>query len=318
MAVLVTGGAGFIGSHFIELLLAQTDEQVVCLDNYNDYYDPRLKRQNVEPFQKNPRVTMVDADFCDAAAMRRLFDEQPIQQVMHLGAYAGVRPSVERALTYVEANVMGTAALLEAARHKGVQRFVFASSSTVYGEGAAAPFREDAPQGVAFSPYGASKQAAENLCRTYQILHDLPMVICRPFSVYGPRLRPDLAMSIFTRAVLEGEPLPLFGDGSILRDFTHIHDICTGFYLALVRDEAVGEAFNLGNDQPIKMNKLIALIEQAAGKPAVIDYRPAVPGEMPVTHADLSKSRKLLGYHPTVPIAEGVREFVDWYRSANT
>src|SRR5690606_33116253 len=195
MSILVTGGAGFIGSHLIELLLAQSDEPLVCLDNFNDYYDPALKRKNVESFQNNPRVTMVEGDFCETEAMRMLFAQQAFSHVVHLGAYAGVRPSIARPLVYQKANVEGTLVLLEAARKYPVRRFLLVSSSTVYGNNAPAPFREDGPLGVPLSPYGATKRAAELLGQTYHLLHQVPVVCLRPFSVYGPRLRPDLALS---------------------------------------------------------------------------------------------------------------------------
>ncbi|REJ68890.1 MAG: NAD-dependent epimerase/dehydratase family protein [Planctomycetota bacterium] len=315
MSLLVTGGAGFIGSHFIEYLLAETDRPLVALDSFNDYYDPQLKRANVAGFVDSPRVTLIEGDFCDQEAMHRLFAEHDVSAVVHFGAYAGVRPSVEHPHWYQEANVKGTLCLLEAARHHPVERFLSASSSTVYGAGAAVPFVEDAPLGTPLSPYGASKRAAELLGLTYHGLHDVPIVNLRFFSVYGPRLRPDLAMTIFTKAIHEGRPLPLFGDGSIRRDFTHISDICKGCHAALTVPEAVGENLNLGHNEPIEIRQLITMLADAVGKPAQIDYQAEKPGEMPITCADLTKSQRILGYQPQVAFAEGVPEFVDWYLS---
>jgi UDP-glucuronate 4-epimerase len=314
MKILVTGGAGFIGSHLIERLLAESQHDIVCLDNFNDYYDPRLKRENVAGFAKSPRVKVVEQSFCNPDGMLDLFKQHRPDQVIHLGAYAGVRPSVQNPFIYQENNVRGTLVLLEAARAYPVQRFIFSSSSTVYGRGAAVPFSEDQPLGVPMSPYGATKRAAEILGLTYLDLHNVPFICVRPFSVYGPRLRPDLAMTIFTAAIATGKRLPLFGDGSIRRDFTHVHDICNGIIAAMTAEGAIGEMINLGHSEPIEVRRLIALIEEAVGRPANIERLPETPGDMPVTFADLTKAKRLLGYQPKYPITEGVKEFVGWWK----
>lgn len=314
MSILITGGAGFIGSHLVERFLTDSEESIVCLDNYNDYYDPAIKRENVAKFRSNPQVRMVEETFCDQAAMHRLFEEHAVREVFHFGAYAGVRPSIERPHLYQKANIEGTLSLLEAARAHPVERFVLASSSTVYGDGAEAPFKEDASIGVPLSPYGASKRAAELMGLTYHALHEIPVVCLRPFSIYGPRLRPDLAMTIFTKVILEGRPLPLFGDGSIRRDFTFITDFCDGVIATRDCPEAIGQCINLGHNHPVAIRRLIEILEDVLGVKAKIDYLDAVAGEMPVTHADLSKAERLLHYVPKVPIEQGVREFVDWYR----
>jgi UDP-glucuronate 4-epimerase len=312
MALLVTGGAGFIGSHFIERVLARGDETVVCVDNFNDFYAPQIKRANVAAFAEHPRVTLIEGDFRDVTAMRWLFQSYRFSHVVHLGAYAGVRPSVEKPFIYEQTNVGGTLALLECARQFPVERFLLISSSTVYGHPATAPFVEDAPLGRPLSPYGASKRAAEIFGQTYFQLHRVPVVCLRPFSVYGPRLRPDLAMTIWAKAILNGSTLPLFGDGTIRRDFTHVNDICAGLFAALERPEAIGEAINLGHDEPHELRQVIATLESTIRKQAVIDYQPEKPGEMPITHADLTKAGRLLGYQPRVSFTDGVREFVDW------
>ncbi len=314
MSILITGGAGFIGSHLIERLLKESQERLVCLDSFNDYYDPALKRSNVTGFSKHERVTIIEESFCNLSAMRRLFTEHEVRLVVHLGAYAGVRPSVVQPLLYVEHNVRGTLVLLEAAREFAVERFLLVSSSTVYGRGASAPFCEDQPLGVPMSPYGASKRAAELLGLTYFDLHRVPVVCLRLFSVYGPRLRPDLAMMVFTEAIASGLPLPLFGDGSIRRDFTYVDDINTGLIAALTANRVGGEAINLGHSEPVEIRHLIALIEDELGRKAIIDHRPSVPEDMPVTFADPTKARRLLEFAPQVPLAEGVRRFVAWYR----
>lgn len=315
MTVVVTGGAGFIGSHFIERYLAERTDDVICLDSFNDYYDPQLKRSNVGHFADNPRVAIVEGSFCDQDLVENLFARYKISHVVHLGAYAGVRYSVEDPFPYQHANVEGTLVLLEAVRKRPVERFLFASSSTVYGAGAEPPFREDAPLGVPLSPYGATKRAGELLCLNYHHLHDVPAVCLRFFSVYGPRLRPDLAMSIFTAAILEGRPLPLYGDGSIRRDFTHYRDVCDGLFAALDSDAAVGECLNLGHNEPIEVRRLIGMLEDATGRKAQVDRRPERPEDMPITCADLTKSSRILGYKPKVPFEQGVPEFVDWYRA---
>ena len=315
MAILVTGGAGFVGSHLVESLLSAIDEPIVVLDNFNDYYDPRLKRQNAAAWNDQPRVTLVEGTFCDADLVDALLLEHAVTAICHLGASPGVPTSLQHPRQYMENNVVGTVALLEAARKHPVERFLFASSSTVYGRGAAAPFVEDAPLGVPASPYGASKRAAEIVGLTYHQLFGVPFVSLRFFNVYGPRLRPELALAVFTRSMLEGTALPLFGDGSVLRDFTHVGDICQGIIAALTAHEVAGQCVNLGHDRPIQIKKLIELIEAAAGQKALIEHRPPRTEDMPFTHADLTKARRLLGYTPRVEIEAGVREYVEWFRT---
>lgn len=316
MSILVTGNAGFIGSHFVELLLAQGEAKIVGLDSFNDYYDPALKRANVAAVANDPRVTLIEGDFCDPELVERVFQVHAPRVVVHLGAYAGVRYSVDHPLVYERNNVGGTLVLLEAARRQGVERFLLVSSSTVYGQGAVAPFSESAPLGVPLSPYGATKQAAETLGLTYHLLHGLPVVCLRPFSIYGPRLRPDLALTIFCAAIAAGRPLPLFGDGSVLRDFTHVRDLCAGLTAAMTASGAIGQAINLGHDQPIAIRDVIAELERALGRRALVEHLPPKPGDMPLTHADLSKARRLLGYEPKIAFADGVREFVEWFRAS--
>jgi len=314
MSILVTGGAGFIGKHFIERVLKDTDRPVVCLDNFNDYYDPARKRANAAQFADNPRVTLPEMDFCETETLANLLNKHSVNQLVHLGAYAGVRYSMNHPLPYQHANVYGTCSVLEAVRRSPVERFLLASSSTVYGHGAAAPFVEDGPLGVPLSPYGASKRAAELLCQTYHLNHGIPTVSLRLFSVYGPGLRPDLAMTIFTEKIFSGEPLPLYGDGTIRRDFTHVHDVCSGLMAALTADGIVGQAVNLGHDEPIEIRRVIELLEKEIGKKANIDQQPTSAGDMPLTHADISKAKRLLNYNPSMPFEAGVKEFVDWYR----
>ncbi len=314
MPLLLTGGAGFIGSHLTERLLQVTDEPLVCLDNFNDYYDPALKRANAQALQQHRQVTVVEGDFCDLAFNQRLLREHQIDHVVHLGAYAGVRYSVEQPQVYQQVNVGGTLALLEAVRQHPVKRFLLVSSSTVYGRGAGIPFTEDAPLGIPASPYGATKRAAELLGLTYHQLHGIPVVCLRPFSVYGPRLRPDLALTIFADAIERGQTMPLYGDGSIRRDYTHVQDICDGMISALSAAGIAGETINLGHSEPVEIRQVIQLLEAALGKKALIDRRPQRPEDLPVTFADLRKAQRLLGYAPRVPLEEGVRQFCQWFR----
>ena len=314
MAILVTGGAGFVGSHLVERLLADGYQPLVVLDNFNDYYDPRLKRESASGWARDERVKLVEGDYGDPDTAERVLLEHGIRAICHLGASPGVPASLVHPQQYMENNVVGTTVLLDAARRFPVERFLFASSSTVYGRGAAAPFVEDAPLGVPASPYGASKRAAEIVGLTYHQLFGVPFTSLRFFNVYGPRLRPELALAVFTRAVLEGTPLPLYGDGSVLRDFTHVSDICSGIALALTAENVAGQCINLGHDQPIPIKSLIELIEASAGRKAIIEHRAPRAEDMPLTHADLTKARRLLGYEPRIDIEAGVREYVDWYR----
>jgi UDP-glucuronate 4-epimerase len=315
MAILVTGGAGFVGSHLVERLLAEGCQSLVVLDNFNDYYDPRLKRGSAAGWAGDDRVKLVESDYGNPDTAERLLLEHGVRVICHLGASPGVPASLVHPRQYMQNNVVGTTVLLDAARRFGIERFLFASSSTVYGRGAAAPFVEDAPLGVPASPYGASKRAAEIVGLTYWQLFGVPFTSLRFFNVYGPRLRPELALAVFTRAVLEGTPLPLYGDGSVERDFTHVQDICSGIVAALSADGIAGECINLGHDQPITIRRLIELIEAAAGRKAMIEHREPRAEDMPFTHADLAKARRLLGYEPRIAIEAGVREYVEWYRS---
>jgi UDP-glucuronate 4-epimerase len=314
MSILITGGAGFIGSHLVEHLLATTDQPVVVLDDFNDFYDPALKRRSAAAWVGNPRVKLIEGDFGNRDATDAVLMNEEVTAVCHLAASPGVPASLRHPSAYFQNNVVGTVTLLEAVRRHPVERFLFASSSTVYGRGADAPFKEDAALGVPTSPYGASKRAAEIAGLTYHQLYGVPFVCLRFFNVYGPRLRPELALAVFTRAILEGVPLPLFGNGEVLRDFTHVNDVCRGLAAALAASQAVGECINLGHDDPITMRRLIELIEAAAGRKARIEQHPPRAEDMLFTHADLTKARRLLSYEPVVAIEDGVREYVDWFR----
>lgn len=314
MSILITGGAGFFGSHLIPLLLTSTDAPLVCLDNFNDSYSPERKWANLAPFEEHARVSTFAGDIRDVQILKHIFARHQVTQVIHLAAHAGVRRSVEQPLEYSDNNVNGTLTLLEQCRRQPMSRVVIASSSTVYGKQAQVPFVEDAPLGTPASPYGATKRATELLAQTYQELHGVPTVCVRPFSAIGPRLRPDLGMSIFARTMLAGQPLPLLGDGSIRRDFTHVHDICQGIVSALTADNVVGECINLGHDQPWTIRELIALLERELGCRAKIKQLPPNSADLPATCADLTKARRLLGYEPRIDLQQAVREFAVWFR----
>jgi UDP-glucuronate 4-epimerase len=314
MSLLITGAAGFIGSHLAQRTLEQSNDQIVAVDDFNAFYAPAIKRANAALFAAHPRVTFVEQSFGNLAAMHDLIRRHQVRRVVHLGGYAGVRQSVADPRPYEEHNVRGTQALLEAARLAGdVERFVFVSSSTVYGDTAAVPFVEDAPLGTPLSPYGVTKRAAELAALEEYRSHSLPVVIVRPFSVYGTRIRPDLAMHVFARAILTGSPLPLLGDGSARRDFTHVNDICDGLAAALRAQAAVGEAINLGHHEPVAIIELLRMLERALGRTAIIERRPASPADMPLTCADLTKARRLLSYSPRVALSDGVAEFAAWF-----
>jgi UDP-glucuronate 4-epimerase len=310
--VLVTGGAGFIGSHTTEALLARGDE-VICLDNFNDYYDPARKRKNVAPFEGRPRYRLYEGDIRDGERLEALFAAERPDKVMHIAAMAGVRYSIQHPELYESVNVRGLLNTLQVTRRHTVSNFVFASSSSVYGADSPVPFREDAPCSRPVSPYAATKRAGELLCYTYHHLYGLRCTCLRFFTVYGPRGRPDMAPYLFTRWVFDGEPLKMFGDGTTYRDYTYIDDIVAGVVAALDADFGY-EIVNLGNSQTVMLRDFIALVEELVGRKANVVQTPPQPGDVPRTYADVSKARRLLGYDPKTPFAEGMVRFVEWYR----
>jgi UDP-glucuronate 4-epimerase len=311
MRILVTGGAGFIGSHLAEKLLPDGHD-VAILDDFNDFYDPQIKCDNIAAIRLNVRVHHVDLR--DNAAVRNLFHREKYDAIIHLAARAGVRPSLQHPQLYFDTNVNGTLHLLEAARATGVERFIFASSSSVYGICKEVPFREDFHLTQTISPYAATKISAEFLCSTYSHLYNMRVVALRYFTVYGPRQRPDLAIHQFTRKIDKGEPIEQFGDGSTRRDYTYIDDIIQGTVAALRYDGAMFDIFNLGENETIQLKDLISAIEQTLGKKAQIKQLPEQPGDVPLTCADISKARKLLGYNPATKLSEGLPKFVEWFR----
>lgn len=312
--ILVTGGAGFIGSHLVDRLLGDGGARVTVVDNFNDFYDPAIKRANVAAHLERDDFELVEADIADSRAMNDLFARAGFDCVVHLAARAGVRPSLEDPLAYEETNVRGTFTLLEAARRNRMPKFIFGSSSSVYGVNAKVPFSEDDPIANPISPYAATKIAGEAACHVYSHLYDLRVVCLRFFTVYGARQRPDLAIHKFARLISQGQPIPIFGDGSTQRDYTYIDDIIAGVAAAMKYDRSQFEVINLGESQTVELRRLVELLERALGKQAIIDYRPLQPGDVPVTFADIRKARRLLGYEPKTQIEDGIESFVEWFR----
>ncbi len=312
MDVLVTGAAGFIGYHVAERLLARGD-RVVGLDNCNDYYDVSLKEARLQQLGRHAGFAFYRGDVADPAAVARAFDAGPFDVVCHLAAQAGVRYSLENPVAYGRANLMGFLHVLEACRHRGTGNLVYASSSSVYGADETVPFAETHRVDRPVSLYAATKVANELMAHTYHHLYGLPCTGLRFFTVYGPWGRPDMALFSFTRAILAGEPIDVYNHGDMERDFTYIDDIAAGVVAAI--DRPLGdEVLNLGNHQSVRLERFIEVIEQAVGRPAVKNYLPMQPGDVPRTHADVDRAARLLDWRPTTPIERGIPRFVTWYR----
>ncbi|MFA5239537.1 MAG: GDP-mannose 4,6-dehydratase [Phycisphaerae bacterium] len=320
MKVLVTGTAGFIGSHLSERLLAD-GITVVGVDNFDDFYDPQIKRQNIQSCLKNKNFQLIEADIRDNSAMDKAVGSG-IETIVHLAARAGVRPSIEKPLLYADVNINGTMVLLEAAKKHKISKFVFASSSSVYGNNKKVPFSEDDNVDFPISPYAATKKSCELLCHTYHHLYGISINCLRFFTVYGPRQRPDLAIHKFAKLIEQGKPIPVYGDGTMSRDFTYIDDIITGVVAAINQlsshqARATGHGFNiynLGESRPITVNDLITEIEKALGKKAIKKYLPPQPGDVERTYADVTKAVRELGYRPNTTIPAGLAKFVHWLR----
>jgi UDP-glucuronate 4-epimerase len=312
MNVLVTGGAGFIGSHLVEALIARGD-QVRILDSFDDFYDPAIKRRNIAGLLTSGRVELIEGDIRNAADVERAFGKSgSVDAVVHLAARAGVRPSIEQPVLYSQVNVDGTMVMLEQARRSAVRRFVFGSSSSVYGARSNPPFTEEDRIDRPVSPYAATKIAGELLCSTFAHLYKLETVALRFFTVYGPRQRPDLAIAKFTRLIRGGKTIPFFGDGSAARDYTYVEDIVRGILAAVGMSWSRFEVFNLGGDRPVTLTALVAAIEAATGKTALLDRLPDQPGDVPLTAASVAKTERMLGWRAQVPLAEGLARYVKW------
>jgi len=312
--ILITGGAGFIGSHLVDRLLATGECRITVVDDFNDFYDPAIKTENVRLQLENPNYQLFEVDIRDRPGLEKVFNSARFDCIVHLAARAGVRPSLQQPLLYTETNITGTMNLLEFARARDVKQFVFGSSSSVYGINAKVPFSEDDPIRQPISPYAATKAAGELLCHTYSHLYKLRCVCLRFFTVYGPRQRPDLAIHKFARLITEDKPIPVFGDGTTRRDYTYIDDIIAGVRAAIDYQTSDYEVINLGESRTIELRELISLLEQELGAKAKIDRQPLQPGDVPQTFADVTKARRLLGYTPQTQIEEGIKKFVQWFR----
>jgi UDP-glucuronate 4-epimerase len=314
MRILITGGAGFIAHHLAAALIKRGDV-VSLLDNFNDYYDPEIKRRNIRDLEVMGGVTTHAVDILDKDGLRRVFkaaEAAPPDAIVHLAAWAGVRPSLEKPALYTDVNVTGTVNMLEMAKEFSTNCFIFGSSSSVYGGSNRVPFAEDDPVNRPISPYAASKRAGELLCHTYAHNFDMHITCLRFFTVYGPRQRPDLAIHKFARLMAEDREIPFFGEGDSRRDYTYVGDIVSGI-LAAIEKNFPFEIFNLGESQTIALTELIAGLEEAFGKKARLRRMPEQIGDMKVTYADISKARKKLGYNPQTPFREGIRLFADWF-----
>lgn len=313
MNFLVTGGAGFIGSNLCERLL-RSGHAVWAFDELNDFYDPKFKRRNLAEIQAlGLPFQFVQGTITDRAALDQLFATVKFDQIIHLAARAGVRPSLVDPVLYQRVNVEGTVNVLEAARHAGVKKITIASTSSVYGLNSKMPFSESDPIFSAISPYAASKLCCEALGHVYHHIYGMDVVMLRFFTVYGRRQRPDLAIYKFAKLITAGKPIPVFGDGSTARDYTFVADILDGI-MACTQKEFGYEIFNLGESQVVKLSYLIELLEKALGKKAIIDRQPMQPGDVPMTYANISKARAMLGYNPQTKIEQGIPVFVDWFK----
>ena len=319
---MVTGGAGFIGSSLIDELL-KTNKKVVAVDNFNDYYNPKIKENHIKEILDNMSRSGIKPDnfklyledIRNRNKMEEIFANHKISIIIHLAAMAGVRPSIEKPDLYYDVNINGTLNLLEAARNNGVVKFIFISSSSVYGNNPKVPFREDDPVDNPISPYAASKKAGELICYTYHHLYEMSVACLRLFTVFGPRQRPDLAINKFIRLLMASQPIPVYGDGSTQRDYTFIGDIIDGIMKTidwLNKTEKKYELFNLGSSRTITLSEMIATIEKALGIKAVVDRLPFQPGDVDKTFADISKAKEVLGYHPGKAFEDGIKDYIDW------
>ena len=315
MHYLVTGGAGFIGSHLVEALLNEGN-QVSIIDDFNDYYDPKIKRLNISGFLD--RVKVIEGDIRDTDLVNSIFEEGKFDAIIHLAARAGVRPSIQAPKLYLTTNVDGTFNLLEACRQNGVKDFIFASSSSVYGVNPKVPFSETDALIRTISPYAATKLAGEQLCSNYSHLFGIRCMCLRFFTVYGPRQRPDLAISKFTKNILSDVPIQQYGDGTTARDYTYVEDIVAGIISAADYRESDFEIFNIGGSATTTLAELIKLVEGACGQEATIEITGDQPGDVPRTFADVDKAHSLLGYSPKTPIARGIGKYVEWFKSVQS
>lgn len=310
---LITGGAGFIGSHLINALLSEN--KIICVDNFHEFYSPEIKRNNIKKHLNNPGFKLYETDIVDFLSLEQVFEENNIDCIIHLAARAGIRPSLTDPLKYIETNINGTANLLELAKKYCIKKFIFGSSSSVYGARKEGPFKEECPV-KPVSPYAATKLAGEQLCSTYSYLYGIQINCLRFFTVYGPGQRPDLAIHKFTKLIQDEKQVPVFGDGTTKRDYTYINDIIQGIIGAINYDKTQFEIINLGESRTVELNYLIKLLEENIGRQAIIQRQPLQNGDVPLTFADVSKAHQLLNYKPITNIEDGIKKFVKWFKNA--
>lgn len=307
--ILLSGAAGFIGSNLCRSLLQSGKYSVIGLDNFDSFYSKEQKEKNIMPFAVNADYQFVEGDICNMADLTAL---DGIDVIIHLAAKAGVRPSIQNPILYQDVNVGGTQNLLEFARERGIKQFVFASSSSVYGINEQVPWHEDEKL-MPISPYASTKLSCEMLGHVYSHLYGIRFLALRFFTVYGPAQRPDLAIHKFFKSILNGEPIPVFGDGSTSRDYTFVDDTIKGIEAAISYDQSAFEIINIGNHHTVTLSELISAIEKICGKPAIINRQPEQPGDVPQTYADIGKAQKLLDYHPSTKLETGLYAFYEWY-----
>ena len=314
--IIITGGAGFIGSHLIDFLLASGENKVTCIDNFDNFYDPSVKRDNIATHIGNSSFRLIEADITDTRHLADQLDEQ-YDIIVHLAAKAGVRPSIKDPVLYQHVNVVGLQNILEIAKKRSVNNFIFGSSSSVYGINPDIPWKESNKDLMPVSPYASSKIAGEWIGKSYSNLFDIKFIALRFFTVYGPRQRPDLAINNFTHKIINGKAIDFYGDGNTLRDYTYVKDIVAGIVSAIQYDQSKFEIINLGNNHPVTLSHLVKTLENILGKPAIINRLPDQEGDVPVTYADITKAKELLQYHPQTNLEDGLRNFIDWKLSKN-
>ncbi len=315
MNILITGGAGFIGSTLADKLLKIESNNVIVIDNFNDYYSTTLKEKNIKHNLDNKNYKLYRGDICDKNLLSKIFEENQIDVVVHIAASAGVRPSIENPLSYVKNNIEGTVNIVEVMKENGIKKIVFASSSSIYGNCKEEIFSEDLKVSEPISPYAASKSACEQFLYTYSKLFDIQVVALRFFTVFGPRQRPDLAIRKFIDLIKENKPIPVYGDGTTIRDYTYVDDIVDGIISAINYNDTPYEIINLGGGAPVSLNQMIETIEKVLNKKATIEHLPMQLGDVNKTAADITKAKKLLNYNPKTSFKEGIIKFIEWEKS---
>ena len=315
MNILVTGGAGFIGSTLADKLLKIESNNIIVIDNFNDYYSPKLKEKNIKHNLDNKKYKLYRGDICDKSLLSRIFNESKIDIVVHIAASAGVRPSIDKPLDYIKNNIEGTVNILEVMKKNNVKKIVFASSSSIYGNCKEKVFSEDLKVSEPISPYAASKSACEQFLYTYSKLYNIQVIALRFFTVFGPRQRPDLAIRKFIDLIKENKPIPVYGDGTTIRDYTYVDDIVDGIIGAIKYNDTQYEIINLGGGAPVSLNQMIETIEKALNKKAKIERLPMQPGDVNKTVASITKAKKLLNYNPKTSFENGIIKFIEWEKN---